>query len=80
LNGAVYFVGRSTAPVSVGVDEIPSYVRADLGLVWRPRKWLELGIWGDNLLQRQHVEFSSEETGALTEIPRSVLAKVTFRF
>jgi iron complex outermembrane recepter protein len=80
LNGAIYVVGRSTSPLASGYDEIPSYVRADLGLVWGPRKWLEIGIWGENLLQSEHVEFSSQVTPAMTEIPRSVLAKVTLRF
>jgi iron complex outermembrane receptor protein len=80
LNGAIYVVGRSTASTGVGYDEIPSYVRADLGLIWGPRKWLEVGIWGQNLLQSEHVEFASQQTPALTEVPRSVLAKVTVRF
>jgi iron complex outermembrane receptor protein len=80
LNGAIYLVSRSSGPLATGFEEIPSYVRADLGLIWSPRKWLEVGIWGQNLLQREHVEFSSQETPALTEIPRSVLAKVTVRF
>jgi len=80
LNGAVYFVGRSASPLAVGFDEIPSYVRADLGLIWRPRPWLEVGLWGQNLLQSEHIEFASQETAALTQIPRSVLAKVTVRF
>jgi iron complex outermembrane receptor protein len=81
LNGAIYVVDRSTAPApGTAFDDIPSYVRADLGLLWSPRQWLEVGIWGANLLQNQHVEFASQETPALTEIPRSVLAKVTVRF
>jgi iron complex outermembrane recepter protein len=80
LNGAIYVVGRSTAPISPGFDEIPSYVRADLGLIWSARKWLEVGIWGENLLQSEHVEFSSQQTPALTEVPRSVLAKITVRY
>jgi iron complex outermembrane recepter protein len=80
LNGTIYIVGRNTSPLSSGFEEIPSYVRADLGLLWSPRKWVEIGIWGENLLQSQHVEFSSQETPALTEIPRSVLAKLTVRF
>jgi iron complex outermembrane receptor protein len=80
LNGAVYVVGRNTSPLSVGFEEIPSYVRADMGLIWRPRKWLEIGIWGENLLQSEHIEFSSQQTHELTEIPRSVLAKITVRF
>jgi len=80
FNGAVYLVGRSTGPLSAGFEEIPSYVRADLGLIWSPRKWLQVGLWGENLLQSEHIEFSSQETPALTEVPRSVLAKVTVRF
>ena len=80
LNGAVYVVGQNTSPLSVGFQEIPSYVRADLGLIWRPCKWLEVGLWGQNLQQKEHIEFSAEQTHVLTEIPRSVLAKVTVRF
>jgi iron complex outermembrane receptor protein len=80
LNGAIYLVGRSTGPLSAGFEEIPSYVRADLGLIWSPRKWLQVGLWGQNLLQSEHIEFSSQETSALTDVPRSVLAKVTVRF
>ncbi len=80
LNGAVYVVGRSTGPVANGYDEIPSYVRADLGLIWKPRKWLEIGVWGQNLLQSEHLEFSSQQTPALTDVPRSILGKVTVRF
>ncbi|HEV7925940.1 MAG TPA: TonB-dependent receptor [Verrucomicrobiae bacterium] len=80
LNGAIYLVGRSTGPLATGFDEIPSYVRADLGLIWSPRQWWEVGIWGQNLLQSEHLEFSSQETPALTDVPRSVLGKVTVRF
>jgi iron complex outermembrane recepter protein len=80
LNGAAFVVGRSTGPLATGFEEIPSYVRADLGLIWHPLKWLEVGIWGQNLLQSEHIEFSSQQTPALTQVPRSVLAKVTARF
>jgi iron complex outermembrane receptor protein len=80
LNGALYFVGRNSSPVAVGYDEIPSYLRADLGLVWGPRKWLEIGLWGQNLLQSEHVEYASQQTSQVVDIPRSVLAKATLRF
>jgi iron complex outermembrane recepter protein len=80
LNGAVYFVDRSLSPSPTGLDAIPGYARVDLGLIWGPRKWLEVGLWGQNLQQSEHVEFASQQTPALTEIPRSVLAKVTMRF
>jgi iron complex outermembrane receptor protein len=80
LNGAIYFVDRSHSPDPTGLDEIPAYVRLDLGLIWSPRKWLEFGVWGRNLQQSEHVEFSSQQIPALTEVARSVLAKVTARF
>lgn len=80
LNGALYFVDRSASPLSDGVDEIPAYARADLGLTWHPRPWLEMGVWGENLLQTEHVEFSSQQSPGLTEVPRSVVGKVTLRF
>jgi len=80
FNGAIYFIDRSLSPSPTGLDEIPAYARVDLGLVWGPRKWLEVGLWGQNLQQSEHIEFSSQQTPALTEIPRSVLGKVTVRF
>ena len=80
LNGAVYFVDQCLAPAITGEQLIPSYVRLDIGLVWHPAPCLELGIWGQNLLDDRHVEFPSATTTVLTEIPRSVLAKITWRF
>jgi iron complex outermembrane recepter protein len=80
LNGAFYFVDRCTSPLTSTVVEIPTYARLDLGLVWRPAHWLEVGIWGQNLSQAWHVEFASQQTQVLTEIPRSVMAKITLRF
>jgi iron complex outermembrane receptor protein len=80
LNGAIYFVDRTLSPTSAGTEAIPAYARVDLGLIWSPRKWLEIGIWGQNLQQSEHVEFSSQPSPLLTEVPRSVLAKVTMRF
>jgi len=60
-------------------QHIPAYVRLDLGLVWHASKSLELGVWGDNLLKSRHEEFSNL-TGSTTEIPRSVLLKMTWSF
>jgi hypothetical protein len=59
---------------------IPSYVKLDLGLIWRPIKSLEIGIWGKDLLDNQHAEFPSQETTLITEIPRSVMGRITWRF
>jgi iron complex outermembrane receptor protein len=67
------------------VDSLPdqnvaSYVRLDLGLNWRVNKSWEIGVFGQNLLQNNHAEFGSYRTPQVTEIPRSVYAKITCRF
>lgn len=80
LNGAFYFVDQCTSPMAASVVQIPSYGRLDVGLVWHPTRALEIGIWGGNLLQREHLEFASQQTPALTEVPRSIMAKITLRF
>ena len=80
LNGAVYYVDQIKPLLGAAETRIPSYVRLDLGLTWRPTKTLEIGIWGQNLLDNQHPEFTSYKTTVLTEIPRSVLGKITWHF
>jgi iron complex outermembrane recepter protein len=52
----------------------------DLGVTWRPTKALELGIFGQNLLDGNHPEFTSYKTTVLTEIPRSIMGRITWRF
>jgi PAS domain-containing protein len=41
---------------------------------------LELGLWGQNLLDPRHGEISSQDAGTTTQVPRTFLAKVTKRF
>ena len=69
-------------PEATGTVRVPvsSYVRLDLGVTWRPTKALELGIWGQNLLDNQHPEFYNYKPAMRTEVARSVLGKVTWRF
>jgi len=59
---------------------IPSYFRVDAGLIWHPNKTFEVGIWGQNLLDNQHPESGSQTTRGITEIPRSIVGKITLRF
>jgi iron complex outermembrane receptor protein len=77
---AVYYMDQIEAPYGIGQTVIPSYVGLDVGLVWRPCKSLELGIWGKNLLQAEHAEFTSYKTPLVTEVPRSIMGKITWRF
>jgi len=81
FNSAVYYCMNSIeSPYGLGATQIPSYVRLDLGLVWHATKNLELGIWGQNLIDDRHTEFTSYKTSQITEIPRSVMGKITWRF
>jgi iron complex outermembrane receptor protein len=80
LNGALYYVDQISSPGGLSDQRSPSYVRLDLGLTWRPTKSLEIGIWGQNLLQDQHSEFTGVKTSTITEIPRSVVGKITWHF
>ena len=80
LDGAVYYVDQ-IAPISgFSGMSIPAYVRVDLGMTWRPTKSLEIGIYGQNLADGSHPEFTSYKTTVLTEMPRSVMGRVTWRF
>lgn len=65
---------------SGATTEIPAYLRVDAGFVWHPDPSLEIGIWGQNLLDDQHPEFASQGTTGITEIPRSLVGKITWRF
>jgi len=80
FNSALFFVDSVEAPYGLGEAIIPSYVRLDLGLVWHPAKNLELGIWGQNLIKERHAEFTSYKTSLVTETPRSIMGRITWRF
>jgi iron complex outermembrane receptor protein len=57
--------------------DIDSYVTLDTRLAWWPREDLELSIVGQNLLDNQHPEFTSElEDVPPIEIQRSVYAQL----
>ena len=74
FSSALYFVDR------LPNQPAPSYFRLDLGLNWRVNKSWEIGVFGQNLTDGGHFEFSSFFTGVHAEIPRSVFGKITFRF
>jgi len=80
FNAAVYYVDQIQSPYGTGQMTIPSYVDLDLGLVWHPWKSLELGIWGQNLVDGRHAEFTSYKTSLITDVPRGVMGKITWRF
>jgi iron complex outermembrane recepter protein len=81
INSALYYVSSiASLDSTLNTVPIPSYVRLDTGLVYRPSPTLELGLWGQNLLDPRHGEISSQDSGTVTQVPRTVIARITRRF
>ena len=78
LTVAVFYVDGFESPYGITVESVPSYVRTDLGMTWHVADGVEVGLWGKNLTDNRHVEFTSYKTDLITAIPRSVLGRVTW--
>jgi iron complex outermembrane receptor protein len=68
FNSALYFVDHIPG---LGIDD---YFRLDIGLTWHVNQNFDISIWGQNLLDPQHPEFSANE------VERSVYVMGTLRF
>jgi iron complex outermembrane recepter protein len=71
---SVYFVG------ALRYGPVPSYTRLDTRLGWRAGESLELSVVGQNLLTPRHIEFGGANQVHVTQVERSVVGKVTWRF
>jgi outer membrane receptor protein involved in Fe transport len=71
---SLYFVGQ------VNDNNTPRYTRLDTQLRWRPLEALEFSITGQNLLTPRHAEFGDSVSIDYTQVQRSVLGKITWRF
>jgi iron complex outermembrane receptor protein len=80
LDGAVFYVDPIDPLLGDATTRVPSYVRTDLGVSWRPTGSLEVGVYGENLTDGGHPEFTSYKTTEVTEIPRSVMVRVIWHF
>ncbi|GFO66468.1 TonB-dependent receptor [Geomonas limicola] len=60
---------------------IPAYLTLDCRLAWKPVNGFEVALIGQNLLERQHQEFDSQELATqATRVPRGVYGKLTWQF
>lgn len=74
LDTEFYYVDRLS-----GTD-IPSYVRFDVRLGWRPREDLEVSVSWQDILDARHPEYGVFEGVNSTEAERGIYGKVTWRF
>ena len=70
----------SLAYVGTLAAGIPAYTRVDTRLGWRMNEHLDFSAVGQNLLSPRHAEFPDDVGLNHMLIPRSIFAKVTFRF
>jgi iron complex outermembrane recepter protein len=80
LNAAVFYVDAISQLTGALNANIPPYVRGDVGVVWKGMPSTSFGVWGQNLFEHQHLEYASQRSDLLVEVPRSVVAKVTWSF
>jgi iron complex outermembrane receptor protein len=73
FDSSVYYVD------SLPSQSVDSYVRLDLRLGWKPIDPLELSLSLQNILD-PHPEFGDQNGIFASEVPRTALAKLTYRF
>jgi iron complex outermembrane receptor protein len=64
----------------VSHQDADEYTRLDLRLGWRPIESIEVSVAGQNLTERRHEEFGTGLFSLRSSIPRSLYAKVTWRY
>lgn len=81
FNALLFYVENlNTGNPAAGNVDVPSYVRLDLNLVWRPRDGLEVQAGVQNLLDDRHREFTDTAFNVATEVPRTFFVQATWRF
>jgi iron complex outermembrane receptor protein len=73
-DASAYFVG------ALRHGPVPSYTRLDSRLGWRVGESMEFSVAGQNLLTPRHVEFGDGIQVHVTQVERSVVGNVTWRF
>lgn len=74
LGASLYYVG------SLPSLNVPAYTRLDARIGWRIQRDLEISLTGRNLLDPGHPEFVNPSGPRSSEVPRSLIGGVTWRF
>jgi iron complex outermembrane receptor protein len=73
LNSSLYYVEHLRS------GDVPSYLRLDAAVTWRPKKDLELTVGIQNALDDRHPEFGNSLNTLSNEVPRSVFAQLVWK-
>jgi iron complex outermembrane receptor protein len=75
INASAYYVDH------LATGDIPSYVRVDAGVTWRPTKNIDVTLGVQNLLDPHHPEFNSGLFfNQPTEVPRTFFGQLIVKF
>ncbi len=74
LDAALYY---TAAMLQTG---IPQHLRGDLHIGWRPMPKIEFSIGVQDAFEANHVEYESARFNQLSEVPRNVYGRLTWRF
>ena len=82
FNVGIYYVDTIVVDnVLVADVRVPSYIRTDMSLAWRPIENLEVRIVGQNLFDSHHPESGTTLTNIIqTEIERTVFGSIKWHF
>jgi len=81
INDKLEFNSTLSYADNISTFNVPSILRVDLGLTYRPSNNMEISIWGQNLTEsEQGPEMISREQADVLEVQRSIFGKVTWRF
>lgn len=59
---------------------IPQHLRGDLHIGWRPLPRIEFSVGVQDAFEANHVEYESTRFNQISEVPRNVYGRVTWRF
>lgn len=63
-----------------GIESVPGYTTADVRLSWRPTDRLEISLVGQNLFDNQHPEQGVTPAAVVSEVPRGIFGKISWKF
>jgi iron complex outermembrane receptor protein len=74
INSGLYYVEHLRS------GDVPSYLRLDAAVTWRPKKDLEFTVGIQNALDDRHAEFGNSLNTVSSEIPRTVFAQLVWKY
>ncbi|MFI3137594.1 MAG: TonB-dependent receptor [Methylococcaceae bacterium] len=73
-------MAKTVNPLARNTLTVNGYVTLDVRLAWQPITGVELSLAGQNLIEKQHIEYFDESYALYAGVPRTVYGKVSWQF